>query len=95
MDTNQPIKAFEGFDSSVFLSWLEGLGDIMANSGNCPRESIANMGGMVMALSRAARELQARELAEVGGFESSGLVSTVPAKSGPGPRLPLTIVPVD
>lgn len=62
MDTNQPIKAFEGYDSSVFLSWLETVGDIMLNNGQCPQESMAHLGGMMLALSAAAQELHEREL---------------------------------
>lgn len=58
----QSIKAFENYDSSVFLSWLEAVGDIMMGGGDpSSKESVANLGGMIYALSMAAQELQERE----------------------------------
>lgn len=59
----EAIRAFTHYDSSVFLGWLEAVGDMMLNNGECTsREAQRHLGGMILALSMAASELQEREL---------------------------------
>lgn len=57
------IEAFAGYESGVFLSWMEAVGDVMLNGGEVSSPATAqDLGGLFMALSRAAKELQQREL---------------------------------
>lgn len=57
------IRAFSHYDSSVFLGWIEAVGDVMVNGGETSNQkTAANLGGMFMALANAASELQEREL---------------------------------
>jgi hypothetical protein len=57
------IEAFAGYESSVFLGWIEAVGDVMLNRGEVADSVTAqNLGGLLLALSRAANELQQREL---------------------------------
>ena len=64
MDTNHPIKALDGYDSSVYLAWLEAVGDVMMGGHPLAKNTVVNIGGMILALSAVAQELQERELAE-------------------------------
>ncbi|RRN80376.1 hypothetical protein EIM50_00550 [Pseudoxanthomonas sp. SGD-10] len=60
------IEAFAGYESGVFLSWMEAVGDVMLNGGEASSSATAqDLGGLFMALSRAAKELQERELEQV------------------------------
>src|SRR5690606_37795757 len=59
---NPAIQAFAGYDASVFISWLGSIGDVMLNKGEPPAETAADLGGLILALSEAARELQEREM---------------------------------
>lgn len=56
----QGLKAFEGYDQSVFLQWLEGLADMMQAGGD-PQLMASNtptvVGGLMYALLQAADEL--------------------------------------
>lgn len=60
---NEAIHAFSHYESGVFLSWMEAVGDVMLNGGEVSSPARAqDLGGLFMALSRAAKELQQREL---------------------------------
>jgi len=64
MDTNHSIKALEGYDSGVYLDWLEAVGDVMMGGSPLAKGTVEGIGGLILALSAAAKELQERELAE-------------------------------
>lgn len=60
-------QAFAGHDSSVFMTWVRALSDMMLTAGNphlMAEQTLANYGGLMHALTEAAEELQAKERAE-------------------------------
>ena len=60
-----PLRAFDCYDSSVFLSWMKAVSDLMMSGSveNCARETGASLGGLLYSLSEAAEELAEREQA--------------------------------
>jgi len=58
------LEAFTAYDSGVFLDWMEAIGDMML-SGSKPENlgpsTVASIGGLMYALTRAAQELGERE----------------------------------
>ena len=63
----QPLKAFAGLDQSIFMSWLEGLADLIHTGGNPtlmdPR-TMKIVGGMMFTIVQAANEVGQREWQE-------------------------------
>ena len=60
----QGPSAFTGFDSSVYLAWMKGLSELMMSGGDpnqLTRHTLANVGGLMYALTEAADELSAME----------------------------------
>ena len=60
----QGPQAFAGWDSSVFMSWLRAMSDMMlskADGAQMAPETLSNYGGLMHALTQAANELQERE----------------------------------
>ena len=66
-DTTQGLKAFDGYDQSVFMEWLEGLTDMMHSGGDpgaMDKRTSRNVAGLMYALVKAANELGGRERAQ-------------------------------
>lgn len=56
----QGLKAFEGYDQSVFMEWLEGLADLMQAGGDpglMAKNTPQVVGGLMYALVQAADQL--------------------------------------
>lgn len=58
------LKAFEGYDSSIYMSWLSAMSDMLMADGDASvmaPHTLANYGGLMFAVTEAAKELQERE----------------------------------
>lgn len=56
-------KAFASYDSSIYLAWLGAIGGVMMNSGSemLPGRDAANLGGLILALTEAAQEVDEQD----------------------------------
>lgn len=64
----QGPQAFAGHDSSIFMSWVRALSDMMLTAGDphlMAEHTLANYGGLMHALTEAAEELQRQERVEL------------------------------
>lgn len=60
----QALEAFEGYDQSVFLQWMEALADLIHSQGKpgvMDEQTMPIVGGLMNALVQAAQELGERE----------------------------------
>ena len=70
------LKAFEGFDSSIYMSWISAMSDMLLSNGDASvmdEHTLANYGGLMFAVTEAAKEVQDRERAEVRAPDDHGL----------------------
>lgn len=64
----QGLKAFEGWDSSIFMGWLNAMSDMMmtrADGALMAQETLSNYGGLMLQLGAALEELHDRERADI------------------------------
>ncbi len=64
---NQALDAFDGYDQSVFLQWLEALTDLVHSQGQpglMDEGTMPIVGGLMYSLVQAAKELGEREAEE-------------------------------
>lgn len=59
LDDKVGPKAFASYDSSVYLAWLGAIGGVMMNAGSemLPGRDTSNLGGLILALTEAAQEV--------------------------------------
>ena len=63
----QAPKAFAGWDSSIYLHWLNAMSDMMLSKGGPAQmasETLSGYGGLMHQLGLAVEELAAQERAE-------------------------------
>lgn len=56
-------RAFAVYDSSVYLAWIGAIGGVMMNAGSdmLPGKDAANLGGLILALTEAAQEVDEKD----------------------------------
>ena len=62
----QSLKAFDGWDSTIFMGWLNAMSDMMMTGGDgglMDNETLKNYGGLMLQLGAAVEELHDRERA--------------------------------
>ena len=63
----QALDAFDGYDQSVFLQWMEALTDLVHSQGKpglMDEQTMSIVGGLMYSLVQAAQELGERERKE-------------------------------